>query len=118
MRITKSQDGVPRFTLKVETRISAYDMAVHLINRLQYEEGMSTYLKDDETTAMRDLRLENRIKDLMSSLSQAEIVEKVRDSILLNGESNPHYTISDGGYATAVDFLEGYLVRKYKGFSA
>jgi hypothetical protein len=118
MRIIKSQDGTPRFTLKIETRVSAYDMAVHLINRLQYEEGMSAHHRDDETTEMRDVRLENNIKALMSGMTQSQIMNKVRDSILFGGQENPHYAVGDSGYSVAVDFLTGYLTRKYRGFSA
>lgn len=116
MKITKSQDGIPRISLKLESRLSAYDLAVHLMNRLQYDPEMSSNAKDDETTADRDLRLENAIKSKMASLSQKEMLDLVRDSVLISGEENPHYTVSDGGYATAVDFLTGYLTRKYKGF--
>lgn len=115
-RITMSEDGIPRFTLKIEVRISAYDMAVHLMSRLQYEEGMNASCKDDETTRDRDERLENKIKALMSSFSSKKVLEMVSDSIEHYGVENPHYSVSDAGYATAVDFLCGYLTRKYPGF--
>jgi len=117
VRINNSQDGIPRFAIKIETRVSAYDMAVHLINRFRLKGGMNSTCKNDESTMMRNERLENRIKDLMAGLSQAEVIEMVRESILQDGVEVPHYSVGDDGYSTAVDFLQGLLERKYKGFA-
>lgn len=116
-RINMSQDGIPRFTLKIETRISSHDMAVHLINRFQYLEGMDGQVRLDETTNQRDERLENSIKNIMSSYSTSKLLETVEESILFDGLDTPHYTVSDNGYSKAVEFLQGYLERRFKGFA-
>jgi hypothetical protein len=115
-RITMSEDGIPRFTLKIEVRISAYDMAVHLMSRFQYKPNMSSSCKDDETTLDRDLRLEKNIKVLMGVTTHKELIDMVSDSIEHYGVESPHYSVSDAGYGTAVDFLCGYLTRKYPSF--
>ena len=115
-KITMSKDGIPRITLKLETRLAARDMAVHLINSLRFGEGMSTWTSDDETLADRDLRIENAIKARLSEMSDKEILEKISDSILSYGTESAYYTVSDEGYDNAADFLTGYLIRKYKGF--
>lgn len=116
-RITKSKDGIPRITLKLETRLGAYDMAVHIISRLRYESDMNSWLKDNETTEERDKRIENAIKSKMSGMSDKQILDLISDSILLDGTENPYYSVSDDGYSAAVDFLTGYLTRKYRGFA-
>ncbi len=115
-KITKSMDGIPRFTLKLEARIGAYDMAVHVINKLKYRENMSNSLMGDETMEERDQRIENRIKYEMSGMSDQEILEILRDSLISYGDQSPYYQVSDEGYSKAVDFLTGYFTRKYKGF--
>jgi hypothetical protein len=116
-KITISNDGIPRLTLKIETRIGAYDMAVHLISRLRYEADMSPFSKDDETLEDRDARIENFLKAKLSSMKDGEILEMVQDSILNDGSESPYYAVSDEGYGKAVNFLTDYLVRKYKGFA-
>lgn len=115
-KITMSIDGLPRFSLNIEHRISAYDMAIFLMIQFRREEGMSITPRDHETLADRDERIENRIKDLMSGSSDAKLLSIVEDTIQTYGTESPHYTVSDEGYGTATDFLTGYLIRKYKGF--
>lgn len=115
-RITNSQDGIPRLTLKLETCLSAYDLAVHLICRFKYEIEMDTHFRVGETFEQRDLRIENFLKSKLASMSSKQILDEVAESILNDGTENPHYHVSDQGYSEAVSFLTGYLTRKYKGF--
>lgn len=118
-RITQSEDGIPRITMKIEVRLSAHDMAVHLIDRLQYEIDM--YIRTDETVKERNERIENSLKNAMSGLSDKRILDLIQTSIELDGLEHPHYNSSQGtgcGIEVAVDFLTGYLQRKYKGFQS
>ena len=91
-------------------------MAVHLINRFRYRDGMGA-MTMNETREQYDSRIENQLKATMSELSEKEILETVRESVLLDGTENPHYIVSDQGYSAAVEFLKGYLARKYKKFA-
>lgn len=115
-KITESRDGIPRLDLSIKYRLGAYDMAVHIINRIKYGKEMDTTPKDHETCEMRDERIENAVKDFMAGKNSKEILEIVSDSIDNDGTNSPYYSVSDEGYDKAVDFLTGYLKRRYKGF--
>jgi len=116
MRITNSKDEVPRFTLKLETRVCVREFAVHLINRWRYEPGMSSHFDLDETNETHQERIENNLKALVASHTTKDLLEVVRDSIISDGTETPHYSVSDNGYSEAVDFLEGLLSRRFTKF--
>lgn len=116
-KITMSKDGIPRFNLKLETRIGARDMAVHIIVSLRWEPEMRTEPADDETTDSRDARIEKYLKTKLNSMKDREIINMVKESIISDGIENPDYTVSDEGYSKAADFLTDYLVKRYPGFA-
>lgn len=116
MRITQSKDGLPRFTLKVETRVSLYDMAIYLLTAWRFETDLQTHYRPDETNETFQSRIENRLKDLMASSTSKELLSAVRDVILVDGTETPHYTVSDGGLGDHTDFLCGLLSRRFTRF--
>lgn len=116
MKVTNSVDGIPRITLRVETRLSAYDIAIHLICGCAYEEGMQSFPYTNETLEQYESRLESAIKRVVSKLSEKEILDKVRDNILLSGTETPVYRVADEGFSNLALFLEGYIVERFKGF--
>ena len=115
-KITKSQDGIPRISLKVEVRLGAYDMAVHIINFMRFNPELSDFVRNDETLDDRRNRIENYLKCKLSGLSSKQILEIISDSIYSDGTERPHYAVAENNLNEAVDFLTGYLTRKYKGF--
>jgi hypothetical protein len=113
-KVTKSQDGLPRMTLKLEARVSLYDLATFLMIRFMYE---IPQLGIDDTIEKHKKDSEKWLRKRLKAMTNKQILDTVREVVLSDGQETPSYTVGDSGLSEACDVLTGLLSKRFKGFS-
>lgn len=99
---TKSQDGVRRISLPVTYRVTAWEIAAHLVDaRFNFSE---LHVSDDP----------QKWADALDKVSNTALLNIVKNNIAGDGTETIHYKIGDyDDLRTLVNDLEPYIARRF-----
>jgi len=109
MKANLSKDGINRATVTIQTRLSIDDISTYWIaEKMHY----TSYDWSVEQTV-------EWFRMITKQASHREIVNAVKDCILMHGVETPHYRVGDGLYNSSNEVkiaIEPILREKIKGF--
>ena len=95
-KLTMSQDGLARITLKMEHRLSLHDLAIFFMSR---HEGIEDYLDDNAAIAQKFVAL-------VETKTATEIMADIRSEVSGLGVESPHYRVGDRYGGNDTDMVE------------
>ena len=100
---TNSQDGVRRISLPVTYRVTAWEIAAHIVDR-SYMVGSRLLPSDDP----------QKWADNIDKVSNTALLNIVKDNLAQDGTETIHYKIGDyDDLRTLVNDLEPYIARRF-----
>lgn len=108
---TESKDGLPRMTIKMEARLSLWEMSVLYAYSIKHS---IPYLMSEDSIESHRIKVMQFVHKDMNNKSKSAILDSIRDSILVSGTENPHYAVADDkSLDLAVVFVQDYLAKKF-----
>jgi len=109
---TESKDGMPRMTVKMEARLSLWEMAVLYAYSIKHS---VPYLSSDDTMENHRTKLIQFVHADLDKKTKSAILDAIRDSILASGTENTQYAVADDKSLDLVTVLvQDYLVKKFE----